>query len=160
MTPLATIRPAVYGDAETIANLVRELAVYEKLEQEVKADADAFRRHLFGSRPQAEVLLADVDGVCIGLALFFLTFSTFRGAPGIYLEDLYVRPEFQGRGIGTLLLREVSRIALERGCERLEWSVLNWNTPAIAFYESLGARPMHDWTIYRLADEALQRLAE
>lgn len=159
MTPSATIRPAVSDDAETIADLVRALAVYEKLEDQARADAASFRRHLFGTDPCAEALMADVDGESVGFALFFPTFSTFRGEKGLYLEDIYVRPPFQGQGIGTLLLRQLARIAIERGCGRLEWSVLNWNAPAIAFYESLGALPMQGWTVYRLADEALNHLA-
>jgi len=154
------IRPAVASDAETIANLVRELAVYEKLEDHVRADADSFRRHLFGPQPKAEALIAEVNGNPVGFALFFHTFSTFRGQPGLYLEDIFVRPEFRGQGIGKRFFRELGRIAAERNCGRMEWAVLNWNKQAIEFYESRGARPIGDWTIYRLADEGLKELAK
>ena len=156
-----SIRPATPDDCDAIANLVRELAVYEKLEHLAKATGDDFRRNLFGDRPYAEAIIAEAlpDRDPIGLALFFHSFSTFLGRPGVYLEDLFVRPEFRRRGIGKALLATVARIAEERGCGRLEWSVLNWNTPSIAFYESLGARPMSEWTVYRLVDEPLRRLA-
>jgi GNAT superfamily N-acetyltransferase len=159
-TDTIRIRPAVVTDAETIVNLVRELAVYEKLEDSVRADADSIRRHLFGSQPRAEALMAEVEGRTAGFALFFHTFSTFRGQPGLYLEDVFVRPEFRGKGIGSRFFRELGRIAAERGCGRMEWVVLNWNTPAIDFYESRGARPLREWTTYRLEDEALKRLGE
>jgi ribosomal protein S18 acetylase RimI-like enzyme len=154
------IRPACPDDALTIAALVRELAVYEKLEQHARATADDFRRHLFGPRPAAEAAIALVDGKAVGFALWFSTFSTFRGQPGLYLEDIFVKPECRGRGIGKALLATVAAAAVERGCGRLEWSVLNWNDPAIGFYRSLGARPMDEWTVYRIDEEALRRLAE
>jgi GNAT superfamily N-acetyltransferase len=154
-----TIRPARPDDAETLVNLVRELAIYEKLEQHAKAAPDDFRRHLFGPRPAAEAALAEVDGEPVGFALWFSNFSTFRGQPGLYLEDLFVRPEFRGRGIGKALLAFLARLAVERGCGRLEWSVLDWNAPSIAFYRALGARPLDEWTGYRLDDEPLRRLA-
>src|SRR5262249_6609571 len=137
---------------------VRELAVYEKLEPCARATPEDFRRHLFGPRLVAEAVLAEVEGQPVGFALWFATFSTFRGQPGLYLEDLFVRPEFRGRGIGKALLASVARLALERGCGRLEWSVLNWNEPAIGFYRALSARPMDEWTVYRLDDEPLRRL--
>jgi GNAT superfamily N-acetyltransferase len=143
-----------------LANLVRELAVYERLEQYARATADDFERHLFGPRPAAEAALADVEGQPVGFALWFSTFSTFRGRPGLYLEDLFVRQEFRGRGIGKALLAAVARVAVERGCGRLEWSVLDWNAPAIGFYGSLGARPMDEWTVYRIDEDSLRRLAE
>ncbi|HZW31887.1 MAG TPA: GNAT family N-acetyltransferase [Isosphaeraceae bacterium] len=154
------IRPACPDDAETLVNLVRELAVYEKLEQYARATPEDFRRHLFGPHPAAEAALAEVAGQPVGFALWFATFSTFRGRPGLYLEDLFVRPEFRGRGIGKALLALVARLAVERGCGRLEWSVLNWNEPAIGFYRSLGARPLDEWTVYRLDGESLRRLAD
>ncbi|MGC8643968.1 MAG: GNAT family N-acetyltransferase [Isosphaeraceae bacterium] len=143
----------------TIANLVYELAVYEKLERFAKATPEDFRRHLFGPRPVAEAIIAEVEGEPVGFALWFTTFSTFRGRPGLYLEDVYVRPERRGKGIGKALLANVARLARERGYARLEWSVLNWNAPAIGFYRSLGARPMDDWTVYRIDDGALEQLA-
>ena len=155
----ATIRPCRPDDAETLVNLVRALAVYEKLEPFARAAPEAFRAHLFGPRPAAEAILAEVDGEPVGFALFFATFSTFRGQPGLYLEDLFVQPEHRGRGIGKALLATVARLAVARGCGRLEWSVLDWNAPAIGFYRSLGARPMDEWTTYRLDDEPLARLA-
>lgn len=154
-----TIRPAVPEDVGSIANLIRELAIYEKLDQHARATPDDFRRHLFGNRPYAEVLLAEIGGEPVGLALFFHTFSTFRGQPGIYLEDLFVQPEYRGQGIGKALLGSLAKIAHERNCGRLEWAVLDWNKPAIDFYESLGAGPLNDWITYRIADEPLAELA-
>lgn len=156
----ATIRPARAADAPTIASLIRELAAYERLEDQAKATADDLTRHLFGDRPSAEVLMAEVEGSPVGFALFFPTFSTFRGQPGIYLEDLFVRPEYRGRGIGKALLTSLAKLAVERGAGRIEWSVLNWNAPSIAFYRSRGAVPMDEWTVYRVADGALAGLAD
>jgi GNAT superfamily N-acetyltransferase len=154
-----TIRPARPEDASAIVGLIRELAVYERLEHLAVATAESLREHLFGPRPFAESLLAeDADGP-VGFALFFHTYSTFRGQPSIYLEDIFVRPEHRGRGIGKALLRHVARLAVDRGCGRLEWAVLDWNEPAIGFYRSLGARPHGEWTTYRLDDDALLRLA-
>jgi GNAT superfamily N-acetyltransferase len=158
--PGITIRMAGSGDVETIAGLVRELAVYEKLEQHANATPDDFRRHLFGPRPAAEAALVEMDGQAVGFALWFSTFSTFRGQPGMYLEDIFVKPACRGRGIGKALLAAVAAKAVERGCGRLEWSVLDWNAPAIGFYRSLGARPMDEWTVYRIDEEPLRRLAE
>jgi GNAT superfamily N-acetyltransferase len=154
-----TIRPARPEDGEILANLVRELAVYERLEANAQATPEDFRRHLFGPRPAAEAALAEVEGGPAGFALWFTTFSTFRGQPGLYLEDLFVRPEFRGRGIGKALLASLARLALERGCGWLGWSVLNWNAPAIGFYRTLGAWAMDEWTVYRLDNEPLHRLA-
>jgi GNAT superfamily N-acetyltransferase len=156
---LFTIRPARPEDAGMIANLVRELAVYEKLEAFATATAEDFRRHLFGERPCAETLIAEVAGEPVGFAMAFPTFSTFRGQPGMYLEDLFVRPEHRGRGVGKALLATFARLAVERGYGRLEWAVLDWNAPAIGFYQSLGARPMDDWTVYRVDDGPLRSLA-
>lgn len=155
-----TIRPAVDADAESIANLIRELALYEKLEHVAKATAADFRRHLFGERPYAEVLIAEVGGEPVGLALFFPTFSTFRGQPGLYLEDLFVQPEHRNKGIGKALLQRLAQITRDRGFGRLEWAVLNWNEPAIGFYQSLGAGPLEEWTTYRIADDSLAGLAQ
>jgi GNAT superfamily N-acetyltransferase len=154
-----SIRAACPDDAELLANLVRELAVYEKLEHQALATPDDFRRNLFGPRPAAEAVVAEVDGQPVGFALWFTTFSTFRGQPGLYLEDLFVKPDFRGRGIGKGLLAFLAALAVERGCGRLEWAVLNWNEPAIGFYRSVGARPMDEWTVYRIDDEPLRRLA-
>lgn len=158
-TMSATIRPARPEDAETIARLIRELADYEHLLDDAKASGEDIRKNLFGPRPFAEALIAEWNGESVGFALFFHNFSTFRGQPGIYLEDLFVRPTYRGRGLGKGLLAELARLAVERGCGRLEWSVLNWNEPSIGFYKSLGARPMDEWTVYRVDEDSLQRLA-
>ncbi|HKI19474.1 MAG TPA: GNAT family N-acetyltransferase [Isosphaeraceae bacterium] len=155
-----SIRLARPDDAELLVNLVRELAVYEKLEEFAKATPADFQRHLFGPRPVAEAAIAEAAGEPVGFALWFTTFSTFRGQAGIYLEDIFVKPAFRGRGIGKALLAAVAKLAVERGCGRLEWSVLDWNAPAIGFYRALGARPMDEWTVYRIDDEPLRRLAE
>jgi GNAT superfamily N-acetyltransferase len=142
-----------------IAELIRGLARFEKLEQEVEMTDELLADGLFGDRPYAEVVLAEDDGRPVGFALFFHNFSTFLGRPGIYLEDLFVLPERRGQGIGRMLLAHLARLAVERGCGRLEWAVLDWNKEAIKFYERLGARPNSDWTVYRLAGEALSGLA-
>ena len=155
----ANIRPCRPDDAGTLVDLVRELAVYEKLEAEARATADDFRTHLFGPRPSAEAFVAEVEGRVVGFALIFATFSTFRGQPGMYLEDLFVRPEYRERGIGRALLATLARLAVDRGWGRLEWAVLDWNAPSIGFYRALGALPMDEWTVYRLCDEPLSRLA-
>lgn len=155
-----TIRPARPGDAQTLVNLVHELAVYERLQDQAMATADDFRRWLFGPRPAAEAALAELDGKPVGFAIWYSTFSTFRGQPGLYLEDVFVCPEHRGRGIGRALLATVARLAVDRGCGRLEWSVLDWNIPSIAFYKGHGARPMDDWTVFRVDEGDLLRLAE
>ena len=155
---MALIRPARPEDVAAVLRLIRGLAEYEKLAHEVVATEAALRATLFGDRPAAEVLLAEEDGQAVGLALFFRNYSTFLARPGIYLEDLFVEPAFRGRGIGKALLQAVARLAVQRGCGRFEWSVLDWNTPAIRFYEALGARPMSDWTVMRVTGEALRRL--
>jgi GNAT superfamily N-acetyltransferase len=155
----ATIRPCRPDDAETLVTLIRELAVYEKLESFARATPEALRTHLFGPTPAAEAILAEVEGAAVGFALFFMTFSTFRGQPGLYLEDIFVRESHRGRGIGKAMLATVARRAVDRGCGRVEWSVLDWNAPSIAFYKSLGARPLDDWTVYRMDEEPLARLA-
>ena len=156
----ATIRPCLPEDAEALVQMIRELAVYEQLEDFARATPEAIRAHLFAERPFAEALIAECDGQLAGFALFFGTYSTFRGQPGIYLEDIYVREALRGRGIGTALLKAVAGVALERGCGRLEWSVLDWNKPAIDFYQAHGARPLDDWTVYRIDDGALANLAQ
>jgi GNAT superfamily N-acetyltransferase len=154
-----TIRPARPGDAVTIAELIRELAIYEKLEHEARATPEGLARHLFGDRPFAEAVVAEHRGDPVGFALFFHTFSTFTGRPSLYLEDLFVRPPHRGHGVGKALLARVARLAVERGCGRLEWSVLDWNAPALAFYRALGARPMDEWTVHRVDGDALRALA-
>ena len=154
-----SIRPATIDDVPVILALIRELAEYEKLSDEVVATDDVLRETLFGNQPGAEVLIASVDDQPAGFALFFHNFSTFLGLPGIYLEDLFVMPEFRGSGLGRTLLAYLARLATERRCGRLEWSVLDWNQPAIGFYKKLGAEAMSDWAVYRLAGDALDTLA-
>jgi len=153
-----TIRPAERADVPVIAGLIRGLARFEKLEAEVTMTEDRLAANLFGPHHYAETLIAEQDGAAVGFALFFHNFSTFLAQPGIYLEDLFVIPEKRGRGVGRALLKELARLAVERGCGRLEWSVLDWNREAIAFYERLGAQPNSEWTIYRLTGEALSSL--
>ena len=157
--PAVRIRPAVEADVPLVASLIRELAEYERLAHAVDFDEALLRKHLFGERPYCEVLLAEDAGRVVGFALFFHNYSTFLGRPGIYLEDLFVEPAYRGRGHGKALLVALARLAVERGCGRLEWAVLDWNEPAIGFYRRLGARPNDDWTIFRLTGEALERLA-
>jgi len=152
------IRPATRADLPLIAQFIRDLAEYEKLVHEVRFDEATLAGHLFGSRPMAEVVIGEVGGEPQGFALFFHNFSTFEGRPGLYLEDLFVRPAARGSGLGRALLAHLAVQAVERGCARLEWSVLDWNAPAIGFYEKLGARAMSDWTIMRVDGEALADL--
>lgn len=154
------LRTAVESDLDTIIELIRGLAEYEHEPDAVTLDREELRRHLFGPRPYAEVLMAETDdSESAGFALFFHNFSTWTGKPGIYLEDLFVRPEHRGKGFGRDLLREIASIAVARGCGRVEWSVLDWNEPSIAFYRLLGATPLDEWTTFRLAGEALEQLA-
>ena len=153
------IRPATPADLPLIAELIRALAEYEKLAHEVRFDETTLAAKLFGPRPFAEVIIGEVDGTAQGFALFFHNFSTFEGRPGVYLEDLFVRPAARGSGLGKALLAELARIAVERDCARLEWSVLDWNEPAIGFYKALGAKPMDEWTVFRVDGEALETLA-
>ncbi len=154
-----TLRPAVVSDVPLILSLIRELAEFERLLHEVVADEGRLREQLFGSRPAAEVLLGfNADGTPMGFALFFQNFSTFLARPGIYLEDLYVRPAFRGRGLGRALLQRIARMAVERGCGRFEWAVLDWNVDAINFYKKLGAQVMEDWRICRVTGQALETL--
>lgn len=152
------IRPATPADLPLIAQLIRDLAEYEKLAHHVVFTNESLKNHLFGPRPYAEVLIAEHEDVGIGFALFFHNFSTFLGQPGIYLEDLFVKPEYRGHGHGKALLAALAKLALDRGCGRLEWAVLDWNKPAIGFYESLGATPNDEWTVYRLTGPALKQL--
>jgi GNAT superfamily N-acetyltransferase len=153
------IRPAEAADVPLILAFIRGLAAYEKLLPEVTATEEQLRATLFGPRPAAECVLAFADGVPAGFALFFTNYSTFLAQPGLYLEDLFVAPEFRGQGIGQALLRHLARLANQRGCGRMEWSVLDWNQPAIDFYESLGAERKTDWTICRLTGDRLARYA-
>jgi GNAT superfamily N-acetyltransferase len=159
MTDAITIRPATRQDLPEVLSFIRELAAYERLADQVQATETDIAAALFGTRPYAEVVLACLAGAPVGFALFFHNFSTFAGKPGIYLEDLFVRPEARGRGVGQHLLSWLARTTLERGCARLEWAVLNWNTPSIGFYRSLGAVALDEWTIMRVAGAPLERLA-
>lgn len=154
------IHPATEEDVPLLLRFVKELAEYENLSHEVSATEEALKESLFGGRRVAEALLAYLGDEPVGFALFFHNFSTFLGRPGIYLEDLYVRPEFRGSGIGRTLLAHLAKLAKERGCGRLEWWVLDWNEPSIGFYKSLGAVAMDDWTVYRVTGEALEKLSD
>jgi len=154
-----SIRVAAPADLPLIARFIRDLAEYEKLAHEVRFDEAKLGERLFGPRPYAEVLIAEDDGTPVGFALFFHNFSTFEGRPGVYLEDLFVVPEARGKGVGKMLLSRLAALAIERDCARLEWWVLNWNTHAIDFYRSLGARPMDEWTVNRVDGDALKALA-
>lgn len=154
------IRVAVRDDVGTILRFIRELAVYERLSDQCIAEEDQLAESLFGEMKFAEVLLAELEGRLVGFALFFHNFSTFLAKPGLYLEDLFVEPEFRGFGVGKALLRELAKIAVDRGCGRMEWWVLDWNEPAIEFYKTLGAEPMSDWTVFRLSGESLKSLAD
>ncbi len=156
------IRPATPADVPTIVAMIGELAEYEHLAHEAVADPRSVHDHLFGPRPYAEVLIAtpdDVPTTVAGFALFFHNYSTFLGRPGIYLEDLFVRPEHRGSGLGKALLVRLAQLARERGCGRVEWSVLDWNEPSIAFYRALGVVPMDEWTVYRVTGDAMDGLA-
>jgi GNAT superfamily N-acetyltransferase len=152
------IRTATPADVPVIRSMIRELAEYEKVVHEARASEEQLHEALFGDRPAAFAHIAEEAGEPVGFALWFLNFSTWRGVHGIYLEDLYVRPQARGGGHGKALLTELARICAERGYERLEWAVLNWNRPSIDFYEALGARPQDEWTVYRLTDDALAKL--
>jgi GNAT superfamily N-acetyltransferase len=157
--PVIVIRPAGRKDVGQILAFIRELADYEKLAHEAVADEAGLAAQLFGPTPRAEVLIAEVDGLAAGFALFFHNFSTFVGKPGLYLEDLFVRPAFRGFGLGKQLMMRLAKIAVDRDCGRFEWSVLDWNQPAIDFYRSLGAVGMDEWTVQRVAGDALHALA-
>jgi GNAT superfamily N-acetyltransferase len=153
------IERATERDVPAVLEMIRALAEYERMSDQVVATEIGLREALFGAKPDAEVLLAYADDRPAGFALFFHNFSTFLGRRGLYLEDLFVRPEVRGAGIGRRLLVELARIAVERKCGRFEWSVLDWNEPAIGFYRKLGAQPMHEWTIFRLSGDALASVA-
>ncbi len=153
------IAPASERDVPLLLELIRSLAEYERLADQVMATEERLRASLFGERPAAEVLIARVDGTGVGFAVFFHNYSTFLGRAGLHLEDLFVRPAWRSRGIGQALLRSVARVAVERDCGRMEWSVLDWNAPAIRVYQATGAAPMDEWTVYRLTGDALVRFA-
>jgi GNAT superfamily N-acetyltransferase len=153
------IRSATEQDVPIILDLIKQLAEYERLTDRVVATEQRLRDTLFGKRPAAEVLLASHDGETVGFAVFFTNYSTFLAKPGLYLEDLFVKPHARGKGIGKALLARLAKIAIERDCGRVDWSVLNWNEPSIRFYEVLGAVPLSDWTTYRLTGESLVKLA-
>ena len=157
--PKLRIVPAAEPDLPVILELIQALAEYEKLAHLVTATEGRLRETLFGAKPAAEVLLAHWDEECAGFAVFFANYSTFLAQPGLYLEDLYVKPHLRGKGIGLALLKRLAGIAAERDCGRMEWEVLDWNQPSIRFYKKLGAAPLHDWTKYRLTGEALNGLA-
>jgi GNAT superfamily N-acetyltransferase len=153
------IRPAIADDVPLILELIRALAEYEKLAHACIATAEQLERTLFGRRPYAEAIIAEWNGEPAGFALFFHNYSTFLAQPGIYLEDLFVKPEFRGKGIGKALLVRLAQIAEARDCGRIEWSVLNWNEPSIGFYKRLGAAPLEDWTVFRVTGAGLAKLA-
>ena len=153
------IRPATRADVPTILGLIRELADYERLSKEVVATEEDLLRWLFGEKPVAEVLIGEYGGMPVSFALFFYNFSTFLGKPGVYLEDLYVKPEYRHKGFGRRLMAYIAHWAKAKNCGRFEWAVLNWNTPAIELYEKLGAVPQKEWTVYRLSGDALEQLA-
>ena len=154
------IRTTTEADVPVILSLIRELAEYERAPDAVVATEEGLREVLFGSKRAAEVLLARENGEAVGFAVYFFNFSTWLGRPGLYLEDLFVRPNLRGKGYGRALLERLARIAQERGCGRMEWAVLDWNDPAIQFYKRLGAEPMNEWTVFRLTREGIARLAE
>ena len=154
------IRPATEEDVPTILGFIQELAQYERLAHEVAATAEDLHKSLFGEHPFAEVVIGECNGNAVSYALFFYNFSTFLARPGIYLEDLYVMPEFRGNGYGRKLLAYLARLARERNCGRLEFAVLNWNKPAIRIYERANANPLKDWTVYRLTGDSLTELAD
>ncbi len=158
--PDFTIRQAAAADVPIILQLIRDLATYERAPNEVTATEERLVDVLFGEKPAAEVLLAFADDRPVGFAVFFQNFSTWLGRPGLYLEDLFVKPEVRGKGYGRALLVHLAQIARDRGCGRMEWAVLNWNEPAIEFYHKLGAKPMDEWTVYRLTGNEINRLAD
>ena len=153
------IRPATPQDVPLLCQLIRDLAVYEKLEHECRVSPEGLHAALFGPSPSAKALVGELSGTAEGFALYFTNFSTFLAKPGIYLEDLFVRPRARGSGLGKALLSTLARIAVDEGCGRVEWSVLDWNEPAIGFYKRLGAVPMSEWTVFRLTGESLRDVA-
>jgi GNAT superfamily N-acetyltransferase len=157
-TPRIQVRSARVSDASTILRFIQALADYEKLSDQVTATPETLARTLFGERPEAEALIAELDGAPVGFALFFHNYSTFLSRKGLYLEDLFVLPEARGQGAGKALFLHLAKLAVERGCGRMEWSVLDWNQPSIEFYKALGAVAMDEWTVYRLTGDSLHRL--
>ncbi len=155
-----TIRPAAVTDVPVILELIRALATYERAPNDVTATEETLREVLFGEKPAAEVLLLFERDIAAGFAVFFHNFSTWLGRPGLYLEDLFVRPEHRGKGYGRALLIQLAKIAQERDCGRMEWAVLDWNEPAIQFYRKLGAKPMHEWTVFRLTPAEIAKLVD
>ena len=161
--PATRVRPATPGDATLIVSFIRGLAEYERMLDQVEASEATLRASLFptdGGAPAAHCVIGAVDGVPAGFALYFFNYSTFLGRPGLYLEDLFVKPEFRGAGLGKALLLHLAALAHDRGCGRMEWAVLDWNEPALNFYRSLGAKAMDEWTVYRMTGDAIRRLAE
>jgi GNAT superfamily N-acetyltransferase len=156
----AELRPATEADSPALVGLIRELAVFERLEHLVVVTPEALATHLFGPRPAAEAVVAEQGGELVAFALFFTNFSTFLGRPGLYLEDLYVQPAHRGSGLGKALLQHLGALAVQRGCGRFEWSVLDWNADAIRFYEAMGATVMPEWRICRLTGDGLRRFAQ
>jgi GNAT superfamily N-acetyltransferase len=154
------VQPATEADVPLILQLIKALAEYERLGHEVVATEATVRESFFGPAPHAQAVIARIGADAVGFAIWFSTYSTFLSRPGIYLEDLFVLPEWRGKGVGRALLRHLARIAVDRGCGRIEWSVLDWNESAIRFYRGLGASPMDEWTVYRLTGDAINRLAE
>ncbi|MFT3712709.1 MAG: GNAT family N-acetyltransferase [Archangium sp.] len=154
------VRPATRADVPLIFRLICDLAEYERARDEVKTNVEALTEQLFGAHPGAEAVIGEIDGTPRGFALFFHNFSTWHGKRGLYLEDLYVEPASRGSGLGKALLVHLAKIAVERKCARFEWSVLDWNEPALKFYAALGAKPMTEWTVHRVDGEALLRLAQ
>ena len=154
-----SIRKASAEDVPLILKFIKELSIYEKMSKEVVATKETLRKTLFGDKSYAQVLIAEIDQKPVGYALYFYNFSTFIGKPGIYIEDLYVNPEVRAKGIGKSLFSYIARLAVERKCCRLEWSVLHWNEPSISFYKKLGAEPKDEWIIYKMSGKALERLA-
>ena len=159
MTHIVSIRPAIRADISLICELILDLAIYEELGDSCVSTPDVIVEALFTDHPSAEVLIGELDGNAVGFALFFHNYSTFLGKKGLYLEDLFVRPEFRGHGVGKMLLQGLAQIAVKRDCARMEWSVLDWNAPSIAFYSSLGAAPMKGWSVFRMTGDAITRLA-
>jgi GNAT superfamily N-acetyltransferase len=155
-----TIRPADMADVPIILQLIRDLATYERAPNEVTATEQQLADVLFGEKPRAEVALAFEEDIPVGFAVFFHNFSTWLGRPGLYLEDLFVKPDARGKGYGRALLVYLAKLARDRGCGRMEWAVLNWNEPAIEFYRKLSAKPMDEWTVYRLTGDEISRLAD
>ena len=155
-----TIRTAIQADLTLIDDLIRELAIYEKMEEQNHSTPEALRKALFGDTPTAHALIAELDGVAVGVALYFFTYSTFQGKPALYLEDLYVRPTARGTGMGKLLLKTLAQIGVDHGCGRMAWVVLDWNEPSIQFYKSIGAEPKGEWLNFHLVDGAMAALAD